>query len=266
MKYISVILFLLVIQSCVAQREVNFKWNINNTTELYYQYKHEAIGIDKKVGSRLLDTTYYGQEAVLKITHDSIDFARVYLVDGDAYWTDGVERGEFPLGYEDTWTTMDMNGDLAEEFWSILVHPLLISPDKPLKKGDSIQVNFKSKYLSCIDTVYLKGFTTFNYQNDTLYKNRNCAELKGEINILPGKLLNICNSIRSLNMKGNFTAYFDKESGCYVDIKYFIEMEDYYLPWVVDHEKGKSPGVISFYNRVFTFSLISGRYSRDKSE
>lgn len=265
MKYISVILFLLVVQSCVAQREVNFKWNINDTTELYYQYKNEEVGIYKKVGSNLLDTAFYGQEAVFKITHDSIDYARVHLVDGDAYWTDGVERGEFPLGYEDSWTTMNMNGVLAEEFWPILVHPLLISPDKPLKKGDSLHVNFQTIY-SCIDTVYLKGFTTFTYQNDTLYKNRNCAELKGEINILPGKLLNICNSIRSLNKKGYFTAYFDKESGYYIEIKYFVETENYYLPWVVDHEKGESPGVISYYNSVYTFSLISGGYTRDKSK
>lgn len=258
MKIFSVAIFLLFFtQSCFAQREIDFRWKINDSTELYYQYRNEEIGVYKKVGTPVLDTAFYGQEAVFKIIHDSIDYARIYLVDGDGYWIDGIKKSEFPLGYEDSWTTMDMNGNLSEEFWPILIHPLLITPNKPLKKGDSLQVNFQTIY-SCEDTVYLKGFTTFIYQNDTLYKNRNCAELRGNINILPGKLLDICSSIRSLNKRGDFIAYFDKESGYYIDIKFFIETENYYLPWVVEHEKGDSPGVISFFHSVYTFSLISG--------
>jgi hypothetical protein len=111
---------------------------------------------------------------------------------------------------------MKPNGNFSQANTDILFDVLLPLPSRDLKKDESDKIPLKMPFNANGSLLLVEGFNTLTFTGFKMIKGRNCAVLKGKIDISNLEIPEELKGEYKSSTIGNATYYFDLKDHCYV--------------------------------------------------
>lgn len=218
-------------KSTENENSSQFQWDFSKQRKFIYSFSQTVNGEKKMDKASPADKTHMTGFGKLNVRVKEGNLADLSLSDIEIkmimFNKDGTPRDTMTQKAPGT-VVQDMkpNGSFGNSNTDILFKILFPLPNKPLEKGDSDEIPMQMPFNANGSQLFAKGQTTLTFVGFEKVGGRNCAVLKGVIDIsrldVPKELKRDykCSTI------GNATYYFDLENGCYVgaDIKMVMNL------------------------------------------
>lgn len=206
--------------------ESQFQWDFSKQRKFIYSFSQTVNGENQMDKDRPVEKTYMTGIGYLNVRVKENNLADLSLTDIDMqmimFNEDGTPR--------DTMTQkappnvvqgMKPNGSFGDSNTDLLFKMLFPLPNKTLEKGDSDEIPMQMPFNANGSRLFAKGQNTMTFVGFEKIEGRNCAVLKGVIDISKLDVPEELKGEYGCSTTGNATYYFDLENGYYVgaDIK-----------------------------------------------
>jgi hypothetical protein len=208
----------------------HFEWNFSKKRKFIYSFSQTVNGENMdKDGSA--DKTYMTGIGHLNVRVKENNLADLSLTDIEMqmimYNEDGTPRDTMTQkAPANVVQDMKPDGSFGDSNTDILFDMLFPLPNKKLAKGDSDEIPMQMPFNANGSRLFSKGQNTLTFIGYEEIEGRNCAVLKGVINISKLDVPEELKGEYECSTTGNATYYFDLENGYYVgaDIKMVMDV------------------------------------------
>ena len=201
--------------------EYQFKWNFSKKRKFIYSFSQIVNGENKMDKDRPADKTYMTGLGHLNVRVKENNLADLSLTDIEMkmimFNEDGTPRDTMTQkAPANVVQDMKPNGSFGDSNTDILFDMLFPLPNKSLEKGDSDEIPMKMPFNANGSRLFSKGQNTLTFIGYEDIEGRNCAVLKGVIDISQLDVPEELNGEYGCSTTGNATYYFDLENRFYV--------------------------------------------------
>ena len=198
-----------------------FEWDFSKKRKFIYSFSQTVNGENKMDKDRPAEKTYMTGVGHLNLRVKENNLADLSLTDVEMnmimFNEDGTPRDTMTQKAP-TNVVQDMkpDGSFGDSNTDILFDMLFPLPNKKLEKGDSDEVPMQMPFNANGSRLFSKGQNTLTFTGYEEIEGRNCAVLKGEIDISKLDVPDELKGEYECSTTGNATYYFDLENGFYV--------------------------------------------------
>lgn len=208
------------------QTETKFKWDLSQPKKIVYSFLQESVNKDKSSKDREFDESYMEAKGDLNVRVKEDETADLSLTDVKMK----IVTTDFDGNPRDTTSRemprkviqgMKTDGSFGDSNTDIMFKILLPLPKTNLDKGESDKIPMQMPFNANGSRLFAKGFNTLTYEGTETLEGRECAVLKGDIDISKMDVPEELSGEYDLSTTGTATYYFDIENQIYVgaDIK-----------------------------------------------
>lgn len=241
MKKILLGLSILILVSCGSENskstetgnsiESQFKWDFSRQRKFVYSFSQTVNGENKMDKDRPTEKTYMTGVGNLNVRVKENNLADLSLTDIEMkmimFNEDGTPRDTMTQKAP-TNVVQDMksDGSFGDSNTDILFDMLFPLPNKNLEKGESDEIPMQMPFNANGSKLFSKGQNTLTFTGYEEIEGRNCAVLKGVIDISKLDVPEELKGEYECSTTGNATYYFDLENGYYVgaDIEMIMDV------------------------------------------
>jgi len=231
MKKILLGLSILILASCGSENskstktensnESQFQWDFSKQRKFIYSFSQTVNGENKMDKDRSAEKTHMTGIGHLNVRVKENNLADLSLTDIEMnmimFNEDGTPRDTMTQkAPANVVQDMKPDGSFGDSNTDVLFDILFPLPDKDLEKGDSDEIPMQMPFNANGSRLYSKGQNTLTFTEFKEIEGRNCAVLKGVIDISKLVVPEELNGEYECSTTGNATYYFDLENGCYV--------------------------------------------------
>ncbi|MCB0798604.1 MAG: hypothetical protein KDB85_13385 [Chitinophagales bacterium] len=211
--------------------ESQFQWDFSKQRIFIYSFSQTVNGENKMDKDRPAAKTYITGVGHLNVRVKENNLADLSLTDIEMkmilFNEDGTPRDTMTQKAP-TNVVQDMkpDGSFGDSNTDILFDMLFPLPNKNLEKGDSDKIPMQMPFNVNGSRLYSKGQNTLTFTGYEEIEGRNCAVLKGVIDISKLDIPEELKGEYECSTTGNATYYFDLENGFYVaaDIQMLMDV------------------------------------------
>lgn len=198
-----------------------FQWDFSKQRKFIYSFSQTVNGENKMDKERPAQKTYMTGVGHLNVRVKENNLADISLTDIEMemiiFNEDGTPRDTMTQKAP-TNVVQDMkpNGSFGDSNTDILFDMLFPLPNKNLEKGDSDEIPMQMPFNANGTRLFAKGQNTLTFAGYEEIEGRNCAVLKGVIDISKLDIPKELKGEYECSTTGNATYYFDLENGFYV--------------------------------------------------
>ena len=201
--------------------ESQFQWDFGKQRKFIYSFSQTVNGETKMDKNRPAKKTYLTGIGHLNVRVKENNLADLSLTDIEMKMIMFNEDGS----PKDTMThkaptnvvqDMKPDGSFGDSNKDILFDMLFPLPNKNLEKGDSDEIPMQMPFNANGSRLYAKGQNTLTFLGYEEMEGRNCAVLKGVIDISKLDIPEELKGEYECSTSGKATYYFDLENGFYV--------------------------------------------------
>lgn len=206
--------------------ETKFQWDFSQPKKLVYSFSQETVNKDKSTKDSEFDESYMEAKGDLNLNIKNDGTADLSLT--------GVKLKSVTTDFDgsprDT-TTRDMppnviqgmktDGSFGDSNTDIMFKILFPLPKTNLDKAESDKIPMQMPFNANGSRLFAKGFNTLTFEGIETLEGRECAVLKGDIDISKMDVPEELSGEYDLSTTGTATYYFDLDNQIYVgaDIK-----------------------------------------------
>jgi hypothetical protein len=241
MKKTLLALSILIIASCGSKdtnntkadslNEPQFEWDFSKQQKFVYSFSQTVHGETKMDKDRPANKTYTTGIGHLNVRVKENNLADLSLTDIEMKMVNYNQEGE----PSDTMTQniptnvvqdMKTDGSFGDSNTDMLFGMLFPLPKKKIEKGELYEVPMQMPFNANGSRLFAKGQNKLTFVGYEEIEGRNCAVLKGEIDISELDVPEELKGEYGCSTTGNATYYFDLENGYYVgsDINMVMEV------------------------------------------
>jgi len=241
MKKILLGLSILILASCGSENpkstekgnsiESQFKWDFSKQRKFVYSFSQTVNGENKMDKDRPAVKTSMTGVGNLNVSVKENNLADLSLTDIEMkmimFNEDGTPRDTMTQKAP-TNVVQDMkpDGSFGDSNTDLLFDMLFPLPSENLEKGESDEIPMQMPFNANGSRLFSKGQNTLTFTGYEEIEGRNCAVLKGVIDISKLDVPKELKGEYECSTTGNATYYFDLENGYYVgaDIKMIMDV------------------------------------------
>lgn len=201
--------------------ESQFQWDFNKQRKFIYSFSQTVNGENQMDKDRAAEKTNMTGIGYLNVRVKENNLADLSLTDIDMqmimYNEDGTPRDTMTQKAP-TNVVQDMkpDGSFGDSNTDILFDMIFPLPNKSLEKGESDEIPMQMPFNANGSRLFSKGQNTLTFTGYEELEGRNCAVLKGVIDISKLDVPEELKGEYECSTTGNATYYFDLENGFYV--------------------------------------------------
>ncbi|WP_070138499.1 hypothetical protein [Crocinitomix algicola] len=201
--------------------ETQFQWDFSKQRKFIYSFSQTVNGENKMGKDRPAEKTYMTGIGHLNVRVKENNLADLSLTGIEMqiiiFNEDGTPRDTMTQkAPANVVQDMKPDGSFSDGNADILFDMLFPLPNKDLEKGDSDEIPMKMPFNVNGSRLYSKGQNTLTFKGFKEIEGRNCAVLKGIINVSKLDVPEELKGDYECSSTGNATYYFDLENGYYV--------------------------------------------------
>ncbi|NQY07037.1 MAG: hypothetical protein HRT68_12835 [Flavobacteriaceae bacterium] len=211
--------------------EFQFQWDFSKQRKFIYSFSQIVNGENKMDKERPSDKTYTKGLGQLNVRVKENNLADISLTDIEMQMIDYDQEGN----PRDTMTQkvpntvvqdMKPDGSFGDSNTDILFDMLFPLPNKNLDEGDSDEIPMQMPFSTNGSRLFAKGQNTLTFAGYEEIEGRNCAVLKGVIDISELDIPEELKGEYECSTTGSATYYFYLEDGYYTgaDIKMVMDV------------------------------------------
>ncbi len=199
----------------------HFEWNFNKPRKIIYSF-YQSIKDESKTAK---DSPFNKKDLIGKgyfnVRVKENNLADLSLTDIGVKMVlinnKGIPGDTITQKLQNTvFQNMKSDGSFNDSNTDMMIDMLVPLPKKDLKLGESYEVPMQIPFNVNGSLLYSKGNNILMFEGYEKIEERNCAVLKGKINISDLEIPEELSGEYKCSMIGNSTYYFDLEEGCYV--------------------------------------------------
>lgn len=205
-----------------VSNQSQFEWDFSEQKKYVYSYTQTSISENKMGKDRSIDKNKMEGIGFLNVRIKENNLSDISLTDikmkitmfnEDSTPKDTNSQELPPVVAQD----MKPDGSFESSNGNILFDYLFPLPNKKLEKGDFAEIPMQMPFNANGSMLSVKGQNTLNFVDYKELKGRNCAVLKGEIDISKLDTPRELKGNYQCTTTGNATYYFDLDNGCFVE-------------------------------------------------